>query len=174
MKITNISVKAVEVPLTEPFHISLGTIYNAVSCVVRVETDEGLVGWGEGAPGVLITGENRDGCIASIREHLAPALIGCDPTDLEKVYWIMDRAVASHGPCGKTALDIACHDLLGKKGGLPVYKLLGGERTTSRPISPWASISRRSWRPRQPLMLSRASMSSRPRWAPVPRRTLPA
>lgn len=127
MKITDIRVKAVEVPLVAPFRISLGVIDKAISCVVRVETDEGLVGYGEGAPGVLITGENREGTIASIKNHLAPALIGCDPTDLEKVYWIMDRAVAAHSPCGKTALDIACHDLLGQKAGLPVYKLLGGE-----------------------------------------------
>ena len=127
MKITDIKVKAVEVPLVHPFRISLGVINSAISCVVKIETDEGIIGYGEGAPGVLITGENRQGTIAAIENHLAPALIGCDPTDLEKVYWIMNRAVAAHAPCGKTAIDIACHDILGKKAGLPVYKLLGGE-----------------------------------------------
>ena len=50
-------------------------------------------------------------------------LIGVDPTDLEKVYWIMDRA-AAHSGSAKNAIDMACYDLLGKKAGMPVYKLL--------------------------------------------------
>ncbi len=125
MKITSIDVKTVEVPLVEPFHISLGIITHAISAVVKVETDEGIYGYGEGAPGVLITGENLAGTVASIK-HFEKALIGTDPTDLEKVYWILDRA-AAHAPCGKTAIDIACHDILGKRAGMPVYKLLGGD-----------------------------------------------
>ena len=128
MKITDVRVKKVRVPLAEPFHISLGVITHAVSAVVAIETDEGLTGFGEGAPGVLITGENLEGTIAQIH-MLAEKLKDTDPTDLEAVYWIMDRASA-HAPCGKTAIDIACHDLLGKKTGLPVYKLLGGYENT--------------------------------------------
>ena len=117
-------VKTIEVPLVEPFRISLGVITHAISAVVKVETDEGVFGYGEGAPGVLITGENLAGTVESIRQY-EKALIGTDPRDLEKVYWIMDRT-AAHAPCGKTAVDIACYDILGKAAGLPVYKLLGG------------------------------------------------
>lgn len=124
MKITNIDVKTVQVPLIEPFHISLGTITHAISAVVKIETDEGICGYGEGAPGVLITGENLAGTVHSI-EYFGKLLLGTDPTDIEKVYWILDRA-AAHAPCGKTAIDIACYDIMGKKAGLPVYKLLGG------------------------------------------------
>lgn len=124
MKITSIDVKTVQVPLIEPFHISLGTITHAISAVVKIETDEGICGYGEGAPGVLITGENLAGTVHSI-QYFGKLLIGTDPADLEKVYWILDRA-AAHAPCGKAAIDIACHDILGKKAGLPVYQLLGG------------------------------------------------
>lgn len=124
MKITKIDVQTMRVPLIEPFRISLGVITHAVSAVVRIETDEGAVGYGEGAPGILITGENLAGTVEEIK-ILSQKLIGLDPTDLETIYWTMDRA-AAHAPCGKTAIDIACHDLLGKKAGLPVYKLLGG------------------------------------------------
>lgn len=139
MKITNIKIDRVKVPLTEPFRISLGVITHAESAVVTVETDEGLVGYGEGAPGVFVSGENLPGTAASI-ELMARDLIGVDPTDLEKVYWIMDKATA-HAHCAKTAIDIACHDLLGKKAGLPVYKLLGGltntmETDVTIPINP--------------------------------------
>ncbi|MDD3221220.1 MAG: dipeptide epimerase [Clostridia bacterium] len=124
MKITGIKVRQVEVPLIEPFRISLGVITHSRSAIVSVETDEGLVGYGEGAPGILITGETLSGTIDCIHAFERD-LIGTDPTDLEKVYWIMDRA-AAHAPCGKTAIDTACYDLLGKKAGMPVYKLLGG------------------------------------------------
>ena len=50
MKITGIKVRQVEVPLVEPFRISLGVITHSRSVIVSVETDEGLVGYGEGAP----------------------------------------------------------------------------------------------------------------------------
>ena len=50
MKITGIKVRQVEVPLIEPFRISLGVITRSRSAIVSVETDEGLVGYGEGAP----------------------------------------------------------------------------------------------------------------------------
>ncbi|WP_411677436.1 mandelate racemase/muconate lactonizing enzyme family protein [Caproicibacter sp.] len=124
MKITNVQVQTVEVPLLEPFRISLGVITHARSAIVSLETDEGLVGYGEGAPGLLVTGENLPGTVAGI-ELMKPDLIGLDPTDLEAVYWAMNRSQA-HAPSGKTAVDMACYDLLGQKAGLPVYKLLGG------------------------------------------------
>ena len=124
MKITDIKVQTVDVPLIEPFRISLGVITHSQSAIVAVETDEGLVGYGEGAPGILITGENLPGTVASI-ELMKKNLIGLDPTDLETVYFAMNRSQA-HAPCGKTALDIACYDLLGQKAKLPVYKILGG------------------------------------------------
>ena len=56
MKITGIKVRQVEVPLIEPFRISLGVITHSRSAIVSVETDEGLVGYGEGAPAILISG----------------------------------------------------------------------------------------------------------------------
>ena len=128
MKITDIKVQTVEVPLREPFRISLGIITHAKSAIVTVETDEGLIGYGEGSPGVLITGENLDGTVASI-ELMKKELIGMDPTDLEAVCCVMNRSQA-HAPCGKTAIEMACYDLLGQKTGLPVYKLLGGLSNT--------------------------------------------
>ena len=126
MKITGIKVRQVEVPLIEPFRISLGVITHSRSAIVSVETDEGLVGYGEGAPAILISGESLSGTNDVIKA-MERELIGVDPTDLEKVYWIMDRT-APHSGSAKTALDMACYDLLGKKAGMPVYKLLGGHK----------------------------------------------
>lgn len=90
MKITGIKVRQVEVPLVEPFRISLGVITHSRSVIVSVETDEGLVGYGEGAPAILITGESLSGTSDVIRE-MERDLIGVDPTDLERYTgrWIM-------------------------------------------------------------------------------------
>jgi L-alanine-DL-glutamate epimerase-like enolase superfamily enzyme len=124
MKITKITVKPVSAELKEPFRISLGLITHSVSAVTTVETDEGLTGYGEGSPGIFVTGETLEGaaaCIALFEQKLT----GTDPLDIEAVHTIMDR-VSPHAPSAKAAVDIACYDLLGKKAGMPVYKLLGG------------------------------------------------
>jgi len=124
MKITGIKVDHTDVPLIEPFRIALGVITHSRSAIVTVETDEGLVGYGEGAPAILISGESLQGTTEVIKAF-EKQLIGVDPCDLEKVYWIMDRE-AAHAGSAKCAIDMACYDLLGKKAGLPVYKVLGG------------------------------------------------
>lgn len=124
MKITDIKTHMMKVPLIRPFHISLGVITHAVSCLVEIETDEGVTGYGEGSPGPLITGENLEGTVETVRV-LRESLLGMDPRDLEAVYTVMNRAVA-HAGTAKAAIDIACHDILGKASGLPLYRLLGG------------------------------------------------
>ena len=82
MKITNIKTYRMQVPLVRPFRIALGLITHAVSCLVEIETDAGITGYGEGSPGPLITGENLDGTIATV-ERLKEKLIGMDPRDMQ-------------------------------------------------------------------------------------------
>jgi L-alanine-DL-glutamate epimerase-like enolase superfamily enzyme len=124
MKITKITVSPISAALKEPFRISLGLITHTVSALTAIETDEGITGYGEGSSAILITGETLEGVTACIK-LFEKELIGVDPLDLEKVHHLMNR-IAAHAPSAKTAIDIACYDLLGKKAGLPVYKLLGG------------------------------------------------
>lgn len=128
MKITKINTKRVEIPLVEPFRISLGVITSAAQIRVEVETDEGLVGIGEGSAAVLISGETLESIEAAVK-IIERDLIGCDPMDIEKIYYLMDRAIA-HSPSAKTAIDLACYDLMGKITGTPLYKLLGGYSNT--------------------------------------------
>ena len=128
MKITDIKTHIMQVPLVRPFRISLGVITHAVSCLVEMETDAGITGYGEGSPGPLITGENLGGTIESIRV-LREKLIGMDPRDIEGVYTVMNRSIAYAG-AAKAAIDIACHDIIGKACGMPLYKVLGGLSTS--------------------------------------------
>jgi L-alanine-DL-glutamate epimerase-like enolase superfamily enzyme len=93
--------------------------------IVRVETDEGLVGWGEQcvfSPNFLPA---HGGGARATLELLAPAVLGADPRQVEVVYARMDAAVKGHA-YAKSALDIACWDLLGKATGLRISDLLGG------------------------------------------------
>lgn len=124
MKITKIQVTPKAVKLKEPITIALGTIEHSVSAVVEIETDEGIVGYGEGSPGILITGETLKGTTECI-QLFEKQLLGVDPLDIEKIHSIMN-STAAKAPSAKTAIDIACYDLFGKKANLPVYKLLGG------------------------------------------------
>lgn len=101
--------------------------------LVRLQTDEGVVGWGEspalptwgGADG-RHHGETAETVVHLGRDHLLPAITGCDPLHLGVIHARMDAAVKGN-PYAKAALDIACHDAAGKALGVPVWALLGGK-----------------------------------------------
>lgn len=127
MKIRAISAYRVELPLHEGTYKWSGgksvTVFD--STIVRIETDTGLVGHGEVCPlGPAYLPAYAEGCRAGIRE-LAPHLLGEDPRELERLNRRMDAALKGH-PYVKSALDIACWDILGQAVGLPVCTLLGG------------------------------------------------
>ena len=93
--------------------------------VLRFDTDEGVVGWGEVSPwGRTYLPEFAEGARAGIAV-LAPELIGADPTDIAGLHALMDQTLDGHAYI-KSGFDIAAHDLLGKMAGVPVYRLLGG------------------------------------------------
>jgi muconate cycloisomerase len=100
--------------------------------VVRLDTDEGISGWGE-APAIATWGgahgrhygETPETVKHIVEAYLLPALRGIDPAELAVVHGRMDKVVKGH-PYAKAAIDIACHDLAGKAQGVPVSKLLGG------------------------------------------------
>ena len=127
MKITRIAAYQVDLPLHEgSYNWSGGKSVEVFdSTVVGVETDEGVTGWGEVCPlGPFYLPSYAAGARAGIAE-LAPHLIGRDPRDLDRINGLMDRALKGH-PYVKSALDMACWDILGKAAGLPVTTLLGG------------------------------------------------
>ena len=96
-----------------------------IGTLVRVRTDEGLDGWGEITPlGDLYLPTHWAEVRAALRT-LAPALIGVDPTNLSSVHEVMNGTLLGGG-YAKSAIDVACWDLLGKAAGLPIATLLGG------------------------------------------------
>ena len=124
MKIKQVHVRASKIKLKETFTIALGTIESADSAIVEIETEEGLVGYGEGGPGIFITGETLAGTIETI-ELFGQAIIGLNPFNIEKIHEVMDK-ISAFALAAKAAIDIACYDLMGQKAQLPLYQLLGG------------------------------------------------
>ena len=127
MKIKRISVFQVDLPLHEGSYKWSGgksvTVFD--STVVRIDTDEGVAGFGEVCPlGPFYLPAYAAGCRAGIKE-LGPHLLGEDPRQLERLNRRMDACLKGH-PYVKSAIDMACWDILGKATGLPVCVLLGG------------------------------------------------
>src|SRR5688500_5802540 len=127
MKITSIRAYQVDLPLHEgSYKWSGGNVVTVFdSTVVAVETDAGVTGYGEVCPlGPAYLPAYAAGVRAGLKE-LAPKLLGEDPTQLGKLNRVMDAALKGH-PYVKSAVDVACWDILGKVSGLPVCTLLGG------------------------------------------------
>ncbi|HEY0981102.1 cis-3-hydroxy-L-proline dehydratase [Schlesneria sp.] len=127
MKISRIFAHRVELPLVEGSYKWSGGKSVSVfdSTIVGVETDTGLIGYGEVCPlGPFYLPAYAEGVRAGLKE-LAPHLIGLDPRELAVINHRMDAALKGH-PYVKSGIDIACWDLLGKSTSLPVCMLMGG------------------------------------------------
>ncbi len=140
MKITRITVYQLDMPLTEAYWLSGGRLKfeQMDSSFVRIDTDEGLSGWGEGCPwGHTYLPAHGPGIRAGI-ETLAPALIGQDPRGLDHINRLMDVQLPDH-PYVKSAIDIACWDIAGQSAGMPLWQMMGGDQAT--PVEVNSSIS---------------------------------
>jgi L-alanine-DL-glutamate epimerase-like enolase superfamily enzyme len=127
VRITGINVYRVELPLHEGSYKWSGgrSVEVFDSTVVELQTDAGLTGWGEVCPlGPAYLPAYAAGARTGIAE-LAPQLIGLDPTELGLVNQRLDQSLRGH-PYVKSAIDVACWDILGKACGRPVATLLGG------------------------------------------------
>lgn len=127
MRITEISAYRVELPLHEGSYKWSGGNSVSVfdSTVVAIKTDAGITGFGEICPlGPAYLPAYAAGARTGIAE-LAPHLLGHDPTEFSVINRLMDQAMRGH-PYVKSALDMACWDILGQASKQSVSTLLGG------------------------------------------------
>lgn len=139
MKIEKIEVFAVRFPLKVPFVVSYHRYEDMPSIIVKLTSACGRVGYGEAVADEHVTGESLESTISIIHRLLGPQLIGENPMHMERIHDVMDRSIRDV-PAAKAALDIACHDLVGKKLGLPVYDLIGGRYHDAFPVTHVLSI----------------------------------
>jgi L-alanine-DL-glutamate epimerase-like enolase superfamily enzyme len=138
----------------EPIHISVPYCYggslakadsipwlNMDTLIVKVTTDEGHVGWGEGF-GFSVCAITK----VAVERAIAPLAIGRDPTDILALIGDIARKLHNWGRNGPvsfalSALDIALWDIAGQIAGKPLYQLLGRSTTVTR-IPAYASLLR--------------------------------
>lgn len=129
MKITKVQIDRLAVPLLHPYHLSreYGVFSTATPVVVTLFTDEGVTGYGECDPWPLFTGDSAEVSTLILEKHLAPMLIGKDPTNINEIHRTMDACIRNQH-LTKSAVDMACYDIWGKAYKMPVHQLLGGAR----------------------------------------------
>jgi D-galactarolactone cycloisomerase len=141
VRIIAIETSVVSLPFTMggPYQLFAGQLWNRMEILlVKVETEDGLVGWGEAFGHAAIPATK-----AAIDSILAPLLLGQDAADLNALSRRMLHAVhllGRNGPFvyGFAGIDIALWDLAGKRAGQPLWRLLGG--STPQPMEAYASL----------------------------------
>lgn len=135
MRISRIDLYAIDLPYSGGvYRLSGGRTYESFDAsIVRVTCDDGTEGWGESTPfGSTYIAAHALGARAGIAE-LAPALLGRDPRQTDRIADLMDSVLTGHNHA-KTPLDIACWDAFGKSVDLPVCELLGGSVNLPMPM----------------------------------------
>lgn len=138
MKITKIDIFPIAMPYAKPYEQATGVTEMARRVIIKMHTDEGIVGWGEAS--TLLpnrTGESAKVIALVIAEHFMPLLIGENPLNMQavmqKLRWAsMDKYGFLYS---KTAIEMALYDIAGKSYGVPVAALLGGVVRTSIGVS---------------------------------------
>ena len=125
MKITDIRLGMLRVPLKTPFKTALRTVDTVQDVVVQVHTDTGHIGWGEAPATAVITGDTHGSIIEAITTCIAPRLIGRQVADLNRNCALVQSAMV-HNSSAKAAVEIALYDLWAQLHNAPLYRMLGG------------------------------------------------
>ena len=127
MRITSIETIPILVPLKQGLTTKTahGEHIDSPYVLVKVHTDEGVVGLGEATLAPRWSGETSPGCVAAVEQVLAPAVVGADPRDVRDITRRLQGALRLN-PFARAAVEMACWDIAGKAADLPVYRLLGG------------------------------------------------
>ena len=135
MKIDRIEIYGYDLSYRYGKYVMSGNqVINSIpSTVVRIITDSGIEGWGEVCPlGPLYLASHGLGARAALQQML-PALNELDPTNLSAIHTAMNASLRGHS-YAKSAIDMACWDILGKDSGKDVATLLGGRLQESFPL----------------------------------------
>ncbi|WP_305806237.1 dipeptide epimerase [Stenotrophomonas sp. YIM B06876] len=125
MKITDIELGMLRVPLKTPFKTALRTVETVEDVVVLIRTDSGHTGYGEAAATAVITGDTHGSIIEAITTFIKPRLIGEDIANLNRICGLIQSAL-ERNTSAKAAVEIAVYDLWGQLHGAPLYQMLGG------------------------------------------------
>lgn len=129
MNIVHLETFRVSVPLHTPFKTALRTVHTAEAIGVRMVCDNGIIGWGEAPPTLVITGDSLKSIESVILDVYKPALVGRSLLNHESIFQDIHKLlVGNHS--AKAAVDMAIYDCLSQHSRLPLYQYLGGYRNT--------------------------------------------
>jgi len=134
MKITKIQAFNVACKLKKPLKIAKMLREKSSNTIVKVETEEGIAGFGEATFAHFFAGETQDSAKSVVEKFLAPVLVGKDPTNILLLADEIEKAIAGN-PFAKAAVEMALWDIKGKALGVPVYSLLGGFQRKIIPVN---------------------------------------
>ena len=136
MKIASVRVIQADIPVARPHKMSFTTLEAVQFVFVRLETADGLVGWGEAAclGGPTWSEESSESVAATIERYIAPWLVGREAAGIELLTREMAKRVQGN-PFARAAVEMALWDLNGRALGVPVHRLLGGRVRDRVPLS---------------------------------------
>ena len=117
----------VALPLKAAMKMAGETITAAQNILVRIETNDGAVGWGEAASAPTMTGDTLGGLTAAVRDHLAPRLVGQDARQWDTLRPGLHRALLGNGGA-HSAVEMAVLDLIGRASGRRLIDLVARPR----------------------------------------------
>jgi L-alanine-DL-glutamate epimerase-like enolase superfamily enzyme len=124
MKIDRIEAIPYAIDYRKPLAFASGEVRAAEHVLVRVHTDDGVIGTADAPPRPFTYGETQTSVLSIITDHFAPAIVGLSILERERVHARLNRTVGN--PVAKAALDMAIWDALGQTLGASVTELLGG------------------------------------------------
>src|SRR5690348_3390148 len=124
--IRKIELYKLSIPLKEPFITSLGRDDFARNVLVKIETNEGLTGFGECSPYMAISGESQDTCY-TVGGYFSTLFKGKNALAIEERTGEMDKLIYGNTSI-KSAFDMALYDIAAQHAGVPLYKFLGGDK----------------------------------------------
>lgn len=127
MKIEQIETYKAAVPLIKPFKTALRTVTVAESVIVKITCDNGIIGWGEAPPTVVITGDSMSSIEFAIQEVIAPFLKNKNLLNYEFIFQGLKTILVGNSSA-KAAVDMALYDCLSQYCKLPLYQFLGGHK----------------------------------------------
>ncbi|QOV19555.1 dipeptide epimerase [Blautia liquoris] len=125
MKITDIKIGEISVPLKTPFKTALRTVDSVEDIIVEIHTDSGQIGFGEAPPTGVITGDTKGAIVGALKDHIIKSLVGMDIENFEEIMLRLNSCIVGNHSA-KAAVDIALYDLYGQLYHAPLYKMLGG------------------------------------------------
>ena len=138
MHVKSIIIGSLSIPLIRPFITAVRRTDSVEDIVVQIITNTGHIGYGNAAITPLITGDSRESIICTIKDIIAPLLIGQKITpdsgpssNFNHLFELINTSIPKN-TSAKAALDIALHDLFAQARNLPLYQLLGGTQNEIR------------------------------------------